>query len=357
MTPPVQSRILVVDDEELMRRVLEARLLAMGHAVILAANGEDGLDKAAREAPDLILLDVMMPYLDGFATARRLKELPATRHIPIVMVTALGDVQDRVRALEAGADDFLTKPVDSAELKARVQSLLQVKAYHDHLRRHQEELEAEIAQRTDALRQALRQVQAATLDTIHRLARAAEYKDEDTGAHLQRVSHYARIVARQMGQPAGFIELLLYAVPMHDIGKIGIPDRILLKRGALDPDEWRIMQTHTEIGARLLSGSDSALLQMAERVAASHHEKWDGTGYPRGLRQEAIPLAGRIAALADVFDALCSRRPYKEPFPVERALAIIRAEAGKHFDPVVAEAFLAVPAAILETQRQFQDER
>ena len=357
MTAPVKSRILVVDDEDRLRRVLEARLIAMGHEVIMAVDGEDGLAKAGRDNPDLVLLDVMMPKLDGFEVARRLKGSPQTGHIPIVMVTALGGVQDRVRALEAGADDFLTKPVDPSELKARVRSLLTVKAYHDHMRHYQQELESEVAKKTEALQKALRQTQAASLDTIYRLSRAAEYRDEDTGDHLQRVSHYAGAVARRLGQPESFTGILLYAVPMHDVGKIGIPDHILLKPGKLDPDEWLIMRRHAEIGAGILSGSDSELLRMAEDIALTHHEKWDGSGYPRGLREEAIPLAGRITAIADVFDALCSRRPYKEPFPVEKSLGILRSEAGKHFDPAVVNAFFAVQPEILDTTNRFQNDR
>ena len=353
----MKSKVLVVDDEERLRRVLEARLLSMGYEVIMAVDGEDGLEKAVRTFPDLILLDVMMPKLDGFATARRLKALPATSHIPIVMVTTLNDVQDRVHALEAGADDFLTKPVDPSELKARVQTLLKVKAFNDHMRHYQQELESEVAKKTEALRKALLKAQAATLDTIFRLSRAAEHKDEDTGAHIQRVSHYAAAVARRLGQPESFIELLLCAVPMHDVGKIGIPDRILLKPGKLDPDEWSIMRTHAGIGASILSGSDSELLQMAEAIALTHHEKWDGTGYPRGVREEAIPLAGRITAIADVFDALCSKRPYKAPFTLEKSQDIIRSEAGKQFDPAVVDAFFAIQPEILDITNRFKDEQ
>ncbi len=356
MTASVKSRILVVDDDDRLRRLLEARLTAMGHEVIMAVDGEDGLAKAGRDNPDLVLLDVMMPRLDGFEVARRLKGSPLTGHIPIVMVTALGDVQDRVRALDAGADDFLTKPVDPYELKARVQSLLKVKAFNDLVRHHGEELEAEVARKTEDLRTALRKIEAATLDTIYRLARAAEWKDEDTGAHVLRVGHYAAAMARRMGQTSGFVDMLIYAAPMHDIGKIGIPDRILLNPGKLDADEWRIMKTHTELGAAILGGSDSEILRMAASVALSHHEKWDGSGYPRGLKGSDIPLPGRLTAIADVFDALCSRRPYKEPFPVDQALDIIRKGRGQHFDPEIVDVFLSSQADILAIREHFVDE-
>jgi len=346
-----------VDDDERFRRILEARLVAMGHEVILATDGEDGLAKAQGVGPDLIVLDVMMPVLNGYETALRLKSSPDTSHIPIVMVTALNEVQDRVRALEAGADDFLTKPVDGSELKARVQSLLKVKAYNDHMRHYQEELEAAVAKKTDTLSAVLQRLEAASLDTIYRLSRAAEYRDSDTGAHIERVSHYAAAVARRMGQPHEFAQMLLYAVPMHDVGKIAIPDCILLKPGRLSPDEWRIMQKHAEIGAAILSNSDSELLQMAETIAWTHHEKWDGTGYPRGLREEAIPLVGRITAVVDVFDALCSKRPYRQPLLMDRLLEIIRDARSQHFDPQVVDAFLAAKDEVLDIKERFSDER
>jgi putative two-component system response regulator len=357
MSTRLRSRILVVDDDERFRRILEARLAAMGHEVILATDGEDGLAKAQGVGPDLILLDVMMPVLNGYETALRLKSSLDTSHIPIVMVTALNEIQDRVRALEAGADDFLTKPVDGSELKARVQSLLKVKAYNDHMRHYQEELEAAVANKTDALRAVLQRLEAASLDTIYRLSRAAEYRDSDTGAHIERVSHYAAAVARQMGQSHEFAQMLLYAAPMHDVGKIAIPDRILLKPGKLSPDEWQIMQKHAEIGAAILSNSDSELLQMAETIAWTHHEKWDGTGYPRGLREEAIPLVGRITAVVDVFDALCSKRPYRQPLLMDRPLEIIRDARRQHFDPWVVDAFLAVKDEFLAIKERFSDER
>jgi len=238
-----------------------------------------------------------------------------------------------VRALEAGADDFLTKPVDGSELKARVQSLLKVKAYNDHMLRYQEELKAEVSRQTEALSAALQKLEAASLDTIYRLSRAAEFRDSDTGAHIERVSHYAAAVARRMAEPHEFTQMLLYAVPMHDVGKIAIPDRILLKPGKLNPDEWRIMQKHAEIGAAILSNADSNCFKRPKPLPGPHHEKWDGTGYPRGLRAEAIPLVGRITAVVDVFDALCSKRPYRKPLPMEQPLEIIRNGRNQHFDP------------------------
>ncbi|MCD6142374.1 HD domain-containing protein, partial [Candidatus Bipolaricaulota bacterium] len=273
-----------------------------------------------------------------------------------VMVTALHDVEDRVKALEAGADDFLTKPVDKTVLRARVQSLLKVKAYNDHMRNYQQELEAEVAKRTEELQQAFEKVKESSLETIYRLARAAEYKDEDTGTHIMRMSHYAATVARELGLPEDEAESILYAAPMHDVGKIGIPDRILLKPGKLDPDEWKVMKQHTLIGGKILSGSEAGFIKLAEVIALTHHEKWDGSGYPNGLTGEDIPIAGRITAIADVFDALTSKRPYKEPFPLEKSFSIIREGRGTHFDPAVVDAFFAVTDEILAIKERFKGE-
>ncbi len=238
ISPGRDKKILAVDDEDKNLRLMEAMLLPLGYEVILAKDGEDALEKVQLDPPDLILLDIMMPGLDGFEVARRLKGDEETKIIPIVMVTVLKEVENRVRALEAGADDFLTKPVDKIELRARVQSLLKVKAYNDHMHDYQKELEVEVAKRTKQLRQAFEESRKASLGIIYQLSRAAEYKDKDTGAHIQRISHYSAAIARKLGLNERTVESILYATPMHDVGKIGIPDRILLKPGKLDPDEW-----------------------------------------------------------------------------------------------------------------------
>ncbi len=349
-----KPKILIVDDEERNRRLMEAILLPLGYEVILARDGEEALAKVRETPPDVILLDIMMPKMDGFEVVRQLKK-KETKTIPVVMVTALREVEDRIKALAAGADDFLTKPVDQTELRARVNSLLKVKAYNDHMRNYQEELEAEVAQRTEQLRQALEEVKAASLDTIYRLSRAAEYKDEETGAHIQRMSHYAAAVAGKMGLNGETVETILYAAPMHDIGKIGIPDHILLKTGALKPDEWGIMKQHTIIGSRILEGSKAEFIKFANVIALSHNEKWDGSGYPHGLKGSKIPIAGRITAIADVFDALTSKRPYKEPFSLEKSLSIIKEGRGSHFDPDVADAFFAVKKEIFAIKEEYKD--
>jgi putative two-component system response regulator len=347
-------RILVVDDEDRNLRLMEAILVPLGYDIFFARDGEQAVQKAKTDRTDLILLDIMMPKMDGFEAARALKADNDTNIIPIVMVTALQDVADRVKALEAGADDFLTKPVDKTEVRARVASLLKVKAYNDHMRHYQIELESQVAKRTKELKKAFEKVKSASLEAIYRLTRAAEYKDEDTGDHIQRMSNYSAAIARAMGLEEQTTEAILYAAPMHDIGKIGIPDRILLKPGKLTPEEWTIMKQHTMIGARILEGSDTEAIRLGEIVALSHHEKWDGTGYPKGLKGKDIPLAGRIVAIADVFDALTSKRPYKEAFSLEKSFEIIKQGRGSHFDPRVVDAFFASEQELLEIKETFR---
>lgn len=348
--------ILVVDDEDLNLRLIEALLNPQGYNVVLARDGEDALHKVKETPPDVILLDIMMPRMNGFEVARKLREDEATRVVPIVMVTALQDVEDRVRALEVGADDFLTKPVDRMELRARVSSLLKVKAYNDHMRNYQQELEREVKKRTEELRHAYEMITTASLETIHRLSKAAEFKDEDTGAHIQRMSNYSATIARKIGLHETTVERILYAAPMHDVGKIGIPDHILLKPGKLTADEWNVMRQHTTIGSAILEGSEEGFIKLAEVIALTHHEKWDGTGYPRGLKGNDIPLVGRIVAIADVFDALMSKRPYKEPFTLEKSLDIIKEGRGGHFDPAVVDAFLESLDDILVIKDRYKDE-
>jgi putative two-component system response regulator len=343
-----KAKILVVDDEDRNLRLMELLLTSFGYDVFTASNGEEALEKAHDIPPDVILLDIMMPKIDGFEVAKQLKKEEETKIIPIVMVTALNEVEDRVKALETGADDFLNKPVDKTELRARVQSLLRVKAYNDHMRNYQKELEAEVVKRTIQLRQALKKLKEVSLESICHLCRAAEYKDENTGDHIKRMSYYTSAVARKMGLNKQMAENLLYTAPMHDAGKIGIPDHILLKPGKLNNKEWEIMKQHTIIGAQILAGSGAKFIKLAQTIALTHHEKWDGSGYPKGLKGSKIPLVGRIAAIADVFDALTSRRPYRvKPFSLEEAFDYIKMERGRHFDPKVVDAFFAAKDEIL----------
>lgn len=348
--------ILVVDDQPQNIELLEAHLTPQGYEIKTATNGEDALKIIAGHAIDLILLDVMMPGMDGFEVTREIRKMDGFRQLPIILVTALKESEDRVRGIDAGCDDFLTKPIDKMELLARVRSLLKVKDYNDLISRYQKELEIDVAKRTDELKQALDKLKSASLDTIFRLSIAAEYRDEDTGAHVKRMSRYSAAIACRIGLDPITVETILYASPMHDVGKIGIPDLILLKPAKLNPLEWEIMKQHTVIGANILSGSDAPFIKLGESIALCHHEKWDGSGYPNCLKGPAIPIAARIVAVADVFDALASKRPYKEPFPLAEALSLMKENRGTHFDPEVLDAFLDIQDEILAITTQFTDE-
>jgi len=348
--------ILVVDDQPQNIELLEAYLVPQGYEIVKAANGEEALEKLYGNQIDLILLDVMMPGMDGFEVIRRVRQDNTHRLLPIILVTALREKEDRVKGIKAGCDDFLSKPFDKMELLARVRSLLKVKDYNDLMSNYREELESEVTRRTEELKHALEMIKAAGLETIYRLSIAAEYRDKDTGAHIKRMSCYSAAVASRMGLNKSVIDNILYAAPMHDLGKIGIPDRILVKPAKLDPVEWEIMKQHTIIGASILKGSDAEFIRLGESIAQHHHEKWDGSGYPNGLKGIEIPIAGRITAIADVFDALTYKRPYKEAFSIEKSMAIIREGRGSHFDPDVADAFFAIQDEILAIKKQYADD-
>jgi putative two-component system response regulator len=354
------KRILVVDDVGHNRILLETMVTSLGYEVTMARDGLEALDRLP-QGIDLILLDVMMPGIDGFEVASRVRADASYRDLPIIMVTALDSREDRVRAVKAGASDFIAKPVERTELQVRLASQLKLKEAQDALKRHQAELEERVEQRTQALRLALQTAAEAQLktyeahvDTIQRLVLAAECKDHDTAEHIHRMSRFGLVLARIVGLPAGQVEILRHAIPMHDVGKIGIPDSILLKPGKLTAEERQIMSSHTLIGGRLLAGSPSELLQMGEVIALSHHEWWDGSGYPNGLRGEEIPLPGRICALADVFDALTSDRPYRPAMTNEQALELMHQGRGVQFDPDLFDAFIAHLDKILAVQASFR---
>jgi putative two-component system response regulator len=348
--------ILVVDDQVQNIELLEAHLVPHGYEIIRAVNGEDALDKLSGNQIDLILLDIMMPGMDGFEVTRRVRQSKKNHLLPVILVTALWETEDRIKGIEAGCDDFISKPIDKLELLARIRSLLKVKDYNDLMLNYRTELESEVTARTEQLNQALLRLKTTSLDTIYRLSMASEYKDEDTGAHIKRMSRYSAAVARRMGLDENIIETILYAAPMHDLGKIGIPDQILMKPGKLDLAEWKIMKMHTVIGAKILQGSDAEFIKLGESIALSHHEKWDGSGYPNGDKGLEIPIAGRIVAIADVFDALTSKRPYKEPFTIEKSLAIVKEGRGTHFDPDVVDAFFDIQDEILNIKKQYSED-
>ncbi|MFH0846683.1 MAG: HD domain-containing phosphohydrolase [Chloroflexota bacterium] len=338
----MKAKVLITGGVEAVKP-LESILLALGCQVILAQGEGDVLLKVKQILPDIILLGGLREGVDdGLRLVKRLKVDEQARVIPVLMLTPDDMVELRLIGLDAGVDDFISEPPDRVELRARLNSQLKVKAYNEHFLGYRRELEVEVGKRTEQLKQAFEKIKVASLDTIFRLSRAAEYKDDDTGAHVQRMSHYSTAIARKMGLAEEFVERILYAAPMHDIGKIGIPDSILKKPGKLDGEEWETMKRHTTIGAEILKGSSVEFMQMAETIALTHHEKWNGAGYLRGLKGSDIPLEGRIVALADVFDALTSQRPYKPPFPIEKAFAIIQEGRGIHFDPDVADAFFAI---------------
>ena len=322
--------LLLVDDEPVNLRVLK-QLLGNDYQLVFAKNGEEALKLAESRLPNLILLDVMMPGLTGFEVCRQLKQKKQTRAIPIIFVTALNDEHDEAEGFEAGAVDYIIKPISSAIVKARVKT-------HLSLVQADELLDSR-------------------LQVVQRLGRAAEYKDNETGMHVMRMSHYAKELALAYGLTEQQSEILLHAAPMHDIGKIGIADSIMLKPGKLTEEEFTTMKQHPEIGVEIIGDcGDSLLLKVAKSVSLTHHEKWDGSGYPNGLAGKDIPIEGRICALADVFDALTSKRPYKEAWNVEDTITFLQGQKGKHFEPKLVDLLIAILPKILEIKMTFKDE-
>jgi putative two-component system response regulator len=338
-----RQTILVVDDTpeniDLLSEVLRDH-----YHIRVATNGERALKIVYSDAPpDLILLDIMMPGLSGLELCRRLKANPDRRKIPVIFVTAMCSVEDEKLGLETGAVDYITKPISPPVVLARVRTHL---ALYDQTR----ELERMVYQRTLELSVSRQQI-------IRRLGRAAEYRDDETGNHVLRVGHYARLLAETHGLGAKAAGIIFAAAPMHDVGKIGIRDAILLKPGKLDTGEWEAMRKHPIIGAEIIGDHDSELLQAARSISLTHHERWDGRGYPAQLKGEAIPLEGRIVAIADVFDALISKRPYKAAYNVEDSLKIMYAQEGSHFDPALMDAFRKTLPEILDVLSEYADEK
>ncbi len=336
------ATILVVDDIPENIDVL-AGILRPEHRVRAATNGPSALELARKSPPDLILLDIMMPGMDGFEFCRLLKSDPMTRPIPVIFVTAMGEVQDEAHGFEVGCVDYLTKPVSPPVVRQRVRTHL---ALYDRNRA----LESQVRERTAEL-------DDTRLQVIHRLGRAAEYRDNETGMHVIRMSHYAYAIGRAHGLDPTEAELLLSAAPMHDVGKIGIPDDVLLKPGKFNERERECMRKHCEYGAAIIGDYPHPLFQASRVIALSHHERWNGTGYPHGLKAEAIPLMGRIVALADVFDALTTQRPYKAAWSVDEALDYITRERGQHFDPVLVDVFFEVLPEILGFKERYGEDR
>ncbi|WP_348727899.1 HD domain-containing phosphohydrolase [Rheinheimera texasensis] len=320
--------ILLVDDEPTNLRVLRTVLNDL-YRLLFAKNGLEALQLAAEHQPDLVLLDVMMPGMTGFEVCTKLKADAQTRHIPVIFVTALRDEIDETQGFDVGAVDYITKPITPAVVRARVKTHLSL-------------VQAEELKKT-------------RLQIIQRLGRAAEYRDNETGLHILRMSHFSQVIALAYGLSPKRAEDLLHAAPMHDIGKIGIRDDILLKPGKLTDDEFKEMQRHPLIGAEILGDADSHLLKLAQQVALYHHEKWDGSGYPHGLQGEAIPLEARIVALCDVFDALTSTRPYKSAWSIEDTMAHLQAQKGRHFDPQLVDLLEQELPKILEIRARWAE--
>ena len=333
-----KGKILVVDDTPASLKLLSDLLKAEGYEVRSAISGELALNSTNISPPELILLDIRMPIMDGYEVCRRLKAQPATRDIPVIFVSAASETDEKLLGFKIGALDYVTKPYQRDELLARVHTHLEL----NRLRNHLEEL---VAERTNQLISSHR-------ETIVTMTRAAAYKDEETGSHIARISSYCVQIAKELGLSDEFRDLIRYASPMHDVGKMAIPDAILQKHGVLEPDEWKIMQTHCEVGAQMLVGTNSPYLVMGAEIAAAHHENWDGSGYPYGLKENEIPLAARIVQLCDVYDALRSSRAYKNAFSHERSVEIITLGDGRtlpsHFDPLVLDAFKRISECFRE---------
>lgn len=345
-----ECSLLVVDDTEANVDIL-VEALGDAYSVSVAMDGESALETVAEEPPDLVLLDIMMPGIDGYEVCRRLKAEPATAGIPVIFLTAMTEVANKTKGFEVGAVDYITKPFEVLEVQARVRTHLSLQLAKRELEQQNEILEVKVAERTMEL--------ALTQDvTIHSLASLAETRDNETGGHILRTQRYVKALAKKLAANPKFaqvldaraIQLFYKCAPLHDIGKVGVPDAILLKPGKLDDEEFAIMKTHCELGYQALQRAEKLLaaeshlsfLTQAMDIAYTHHEKFNGAGYPRGLAGEAIPLAGRIMAVADVYDALICKRVYKPPFSHEKAVAIIQGDAGTHFCPDVVAAFLEI---------------
>jgi putative two-component system response regulator len=334
--------ILVVDDEQTNVLFIQRLLEQWGYRNV-AATTDSGqvVDLCERLQPDLLLMDLHMPQPDGFALLELLAPWMTKKgYLPIMVLTADASREAKERALSMGAKDFLSKPLDTPEVRVRVKNLLETRRLHRDLQHHNDLLEQRVQVRTADLEQS-------RLEILDRLALAAEYRDDETHQHAKRIARTTTLLARELGFSAKTVRQIRHTAPIHDIGKIGIPDQILLKPGKLTAAEFEVIKTHTTIGAQMLSGSDAPLLQMAEQIALTHHERWDGTGYPNRLAGDRIPVTGRIVAVADVFDALTHERPYKEAWPLDRATQEIISQAGRQFDPQVVNAFQALDHAPL----------
>ncbi|HEY2377472.1 MAG TPA: HD domain-containing phosphohydrolase [Gemmatimonadaceae bacterium] len=337
---PRNARLLIIDDHDANIEALKRILRRAGFASVNSSTDPRvGVTLAQTWSPDLILLDLHMPGLDGFGVLDAIRpQLSDAGYLPVLMLTADSSDETKQRALSGGVKDFLTKPFDPTEVVLRIENLLETRFLYGAIREQNQVLEQRVVERT-------RELEEAQIEILQRLAAAAEFRDDDTGQHTQRVGHLAALLAAEIGLASDRVELIRRAAPLHDVGKIGIPDAILLKRGRLTSNERRVMQTHTTIGATMLTGGRSPLVQMAELIARSHHERWDGKGYPTALRKEQIAIEARLVAVVDYLDALTHDRPYRKAWSLEKTLEALAAEREGHFDPTAVDALLAVVRA------------
>ena len=343
-----EAKILIVDDQPANVTLIEKMLDIDGYINVISTTDPTQVESIYLEQnSDLILLDLNMPMMDGYQVLAKVREVDPD-YPPIIVLTAQSDRESRIKALDLGARDFLAKPFDRVELMTRIRNMLEVRIMTTAMKNQNKILDAMVKERTQELNDT-------RLEVIRRLGRAAEYRDDMTGFHIIRMSRYSQLLGLAAGMSETEAEVLLNASPMHDIGKIGIPDRVLLKPGKLDAEEWKIMQTHVDIGVEILSGSDSELMNMAAEVAQNHHEKWDGSGYPRALAGEKIPLTGRVVAIADVFDALTTERPYKKAWPIEEAVEFLQEQKSKHFEPRLVDLFIEILPDILAIREQYAE--
>jgi putative two-component system response regulator len=342
--------VLIVDDTEINLILFGALVKKLDDCQAhVFADSREALAWVTQNVPDLIIVDYMMPELDGIEFIRLVREMPGRKQVPILMITANDQKQIRYRALDLGANDFLMKPIDKVEFLARARNMLNLNQARKNMADHASWLSAEVRKATHEIKQRER-------ETVLRLSKAAEYRDPETGAHILRMAHFSMLIARELGLSEDQQQLLLEAAPMHDIGKVGIADAVLLKPGRLTPEEFEVMKQHAVYGYELLSGSSSVLLQTGAEIARGHHEKYDGTGYPYGIKGDEIPIFSRIVAVADVFDALTSERPYKKAWEVEAAVDFLVAGAGSHFDPACVTAFLSAWEDVEKVRGTYQED-